>query len=315
MVDQVDFSIYRWLSPGGAARFWAGRRVIDPRIAPGEIALKVGISESGVRSRLRHLTEGGYLRDQAVIPNPALFGNRVFVVDLFVRQSGEINRLVEDLGLVDAVMFARDILDEDERKVQVYYRAENETVASRLGGLLGRLSPKGEAGTPLPYHIPPPELSLTSTDWKVLRAVVRQPSARFARISQQANLSLKTVARSYHRLLDSKACWWTHGPGSEEFPLSLVQAELAQASDRPTVDRWIAKETSAWMPVAPDGLGRAPGGESRIVAGLVPIEGPSVLERFLRRLALVEGVTRTHRTFALGSMSYSSWFRGALDHP
>ncbi len=307
-MDGLDFAIYRFLSPGGEARFWAGRRVIDPLVSPREIAERVGISESGVRARLLHLTERGFLRDRAVLPNPALFGQHVFVADLLVRQPGEVDRILRDLALVDGVIFTRDILDEDQRKIGVHFVADSAATAARSAALLGRLVAAPRPPTPQPYYLPACDRELSPLDWKVLECVRRRPEATFGEIAEDVGISLKTAARCYHQLADARACWWTHGPSSEEFPLAYVSAEIENSRDREAVVRWISSEAPAWMPVAPDGFGLRPEDTATIVAGLVPADAPTILERFLRRFAGAERVVRVRRTFPLGSASYPTWF-------
>ncbi len=307
-MDPLDFAIYRFLSRGGEARFWAGRRVIDPMITPREIAARVGISESGVRARLHHLAERGFLKDKTVIPNPSLFGERVFVADLLVRQSGEVDRILRDLTLVEGVIFTRDVMDEDERKIQVHFVSESDSTASRHAALLGRLSSAGRTIVPQPYYTPPCDRELSSLDWRVLQGVWRHPDATFAELAETVGITLKTAARSYHQLIDSRACWWTHGPDSEEFPLALVRVDLRSSEDLVPIAGWIDKEAHAWMPVASDGFGLEPENAATVLAGLVPADAPTVLERFLRKFAGVEGVVRIHRTFPLGSATYPAWF-------
>lgn len=307
-MDPLDFAVYRFLSPNGEARFWAGRRVIDPRITPREIAERAGITESGARTRLHHLTERGFLADKTVIVNPALFGRRVYLADLLVRQSGEVDRILRDLALVEGVLFTRDIMDEDERKIQVHFASETGPTAVRVGALLGRLSPAGTPVAPREYYIPPCDRELSPLDWRILQAVWRHPDATFVQIADTARVSLKTAARIYHKLLDAHACWWTHGPESVEFPLAFVRADLNSPKDVPSIAGWIRQQADAWMPVAHDGFGLEPDAAATVLAGLVPADIPTVLERFVRKLAGVKGVQAVHRTFALGSATYPKWF-------
>jgi DNA-binding Lrp family transcriptional regulator len=317
-MDPLDFAIYRYLSPDGEARFWAGRRVIDPMITPRQIAERVqigervGISESGVRARLIHLAERGFLKDKIVVPNPALFGGRVFVADLPVRQPGEVDHTLHDVSLVDGVIFVRDIMDEDQRKLRVHFISDSDAAAERQAALLGRLSSKGKVLVPEPYYTPPCESELSSMDWRVLEAVWRRPDTTFAEIAGTLGITLKTAARSYRHLVDSRACWWTHGPASEEFPLALVRLDLRSPKDREPLAGWIDKETRLWMPVAGDGFGVEPGDAAAVLAGIVPADAPTVLERFLRECAKVEGVVSIRRTFPLGSAIYLTWFADRL---
>lgn len=307
-MDSLDFAIYRYLSPGGEARFWASRRVIDPTIPAREIAERVGISENGVRARLRSLTDRGFLGPKAVTPNPALFGARVYVAQLPVKEAGEVERVLRDLALVEGVVFARDVMDEEERKILVHFVSETDATMARRAALLRRLSPGGPLRPPQPYWIPPCDHELSPLDWRVLQAVWLQPDASIAEIGATVGISLKTTARRYHQLIDSRACWWTPGAQVEEFPLALVGVYLNGPEDRDPVAGKISKEASAWMPVASDGLGLEPGGSSTLIAGLVPADAPTILERLLRKLAGVPGVSKVRRTFALGSMTYPTWF-------
>ena len=307
-MDPLDFAIYRYLSPGGEARFWAGRRIIDPTIPAREIADRVGISENGVRARQRSLAERGFLGPKAVTPNPSLFGVRTYVAELPVKQAGEVERILRDLALVEGVVFARDVLDEEERKIRVHFVSEAESTTARRAALLRRLSPTGELHAPQPYWIPPCEHELSPLDWRVLEAVWLQPDASIADIGARVGISLKTTARRFHQLLESRACWWTPGPTLEEFPLALVWVYLNGPSDRESVAGKIAREASEWMPVASDGLGLDPGDSPALIAGLVPGDAPAILERMLRKFVSFPGVTRVRRTFALGSTAYATWF-------
>jgi len=281
--------------------------VIDPQVTPREIGERVGVSESTVRSRLRHLSEQGFLRDRMVIPNPSLFGKRVFVTDLLVRQPGEVDRILRDLALVEGILFTRDVMDEVQRKIEVHFASDNDVTAARLGALLGRLATEGALTAPRPYYIPPADRELSPLDWRVLEAVWRRPDASFAQISEAVGISLKTAGRIYHHLVDSHCCWWTHGPDSEEFPLALVCIDLRIPQDADSALHWIGKGGHAWIPVASNGFGLEPDDAATVLAGLVPADLPAVLERFLRKLAGVDGVVKIRRTFALGSAIYTAW--------
>ena len=307
-MDPRDFAVYRFLSPQGEARFWGGRRVVDPTIPAREIAERVGLSENGVRARLAGLAARGFLRGTAVTPNPSLFGVRLFVAELPVRTAAEAERLYRDLALVDGVVFARDTLDETDRQLRVYFVAESDSTTARRVALLRRLAPEEQLRGPQPYWIPVCERELSPLDWRLLRAFCLHPDGTIAEIARETHLSPKTAARRYHGLIDARACWWTHGEDSEEFPLALVRVEVVDSAHRSAVAREVLKETTAWMPVAGDGLGIEPGAAATVVAGLVPADAPVALERWVKRVAALPGVASVRRTFALGSRTYPTWF-------
>ena len=307
-MDPIDFATYRFLSRNGEARFWAGRRMIDPAIPAREIAERVGISENGVRARLRRLSEQGFLRGKAVTPNPSLFGVQVFVAELPLRGVDEVERIYHDLALVEGVVFVRDTMDESDRVLRVHFVSDGEATTVRRAALLRRLAPAGELRPPQPYLIPPCERELSPLDWRLLEALCRRPEATSAEIAEAVGVSLKTSARRTHELSESNACWWTHGADAEEFPLALVRIDVRDATHLGPVARGALRVADQWMPVAPDGLGLEPEAAATVVAGLVPADAPTILERTVRSLTGIPGVARVHRTFALGSKTYPGWF-------
>ena len=314
-MDHLDFAVYRFLSADGEARFWAGRRIVDPDIPAREIAERVGVSENGVRARLRGLSEKGYLRGREVTPNPSMFGVRVHVAEIPVQSPSDAERVFRDLALVEGVVFARDTLDEGKRHVGVYFVSDRESTTARRVGLLRRLAPTGEVLTVEPYWIPACERENTPLDWRLLQAITRWPEATPAETARSVGVSLKTTARRLRQLVASRAVWSTHGSNSEEFPLALIRLELRDPSDRAAVEAAVWEGAGAWMPVAHDGLGLEPEEAVREVAGLVPADSPTAVERVVQKLSGVPGVSGVHRTFALGSRSYPAWFRDRIaDH-
>jgi len=307
-MDRLDFAIYRFLSPHGEARFWAGRRVIDPAVPAREIADHVGVSENGVRARLRGLAEQGFLRGNAVGVNPSLFGARVMVAELPIEKPTDSERVFRDLALVEGVIFARDTLDEGDRHVRVHFVSNSDSTTSRRASLIRRLSPSGQLREPQPYWIPGCERELSPLDWRLLQALCRTPNATMAEISRAVGVSLKTTVRRCGQLVESTACWWTHGPECEEYPLALVRLDLREPAQRDAVAERVLREAPVWIPVASDGLGLEPKTSATVVAGLVPADAPAVLERTVKKLVDLPGVQSVHRTFALGSMSYPAWF-------
>jgi DNA-binding Lrp family transcriptional regulator len=307
-VDAVDFAIYRFLSPDGAARFWGCRRVIDPRVGAREVSERVGISETGVRARLRSLGERGFLRSSEVWPNPSLFGVSLHVAEIPVTEVGESKRLFEDLALVDGVTFARDVLDERDRKLQVYFVGDSPTSVGRRAQLLRRLSGARELRGPTPYYVPEAGRELTPLDWRVVEAARRTPDANLQELSRSVGIGLKTLGRRYHSLLDGRAIWWSHGSDSAELPLALLTAQVEDGVNADELAGRLAADTPVWMPVASDGRGISPGVRVADFAGLLLAESPAGVEAAAQRLLDRPGVATVRRTFALGSAIYRTWF-------
>jgi DNA-binding Lrp family transcriptional regulator len=306
-VDATDFAIYRYLSRDGLARFWASRRLIDPRVTAREVGEKVGLSEAGVRSRLRALRRQGLLRGSAVNLNPSLFGAQLYAIEVPIRTPRDSERLFRDLSDLEGVIFARDLIDEEDRKVAVYLAAESASALARRTNLLRRFAPGGSIRDPRPYWIPPCERALTPLDWKMLRLFRDRPDATLAELATAAGVSLKTTSRRFGSAVDSKACWWSHSSDSEEWPLALLSLSLAEGSDSPAVAREVARRCGSWIPVAEDGLGVSPRERAGGLAGLVPVGTPAALEGALRQVLALDSVAEVRRTFGLRSATYPQW--------
>ena len=307
-VDAVDFAIYRYLSPDGAARFWGSRRVYDPRIGAREIAARIGLSETGVRARLRSLRERGYRRDSVVWPNPGLFDVSLHVAEIPVSEVGASRTLLRDLSLADGVTFARDVLDEEDRKLQVYFVGEGPSEIQRRAALIRRLAGARDVRGPHPYFVPEPSARLSSLDWKIVAGLRAAPEESLQQLGRRLGLSLKTTSRRYRTLIDSRAVWWSQGPTSAELPLALLTVGVDAEVDAEQVAVRVAEETDAWMPVAADGRGISPSSRAVDFAGLLLADSPAGVESIGQSLLDRAGVTTVRRTFALGSAIYPGWF-------
>jgi DNA-binding Lrp family transcriptional regulator len=306
-VDTLDYEIYRHLSRDGQIRFWASRRVIDPRVTAREIASQVQLSEAGVRLRLRHLRTQGLLRGSEVSLNPSLFGVSIAVAVIPVRSPRESERLRQDLEVADGIVFARDLLDEEERTVHVYYISDTAGATARRTSLLRRLAPNGEIRGPTPYWLPPGPEEVSRLDWRLLSTFRRDPDGSLGQFAAKAGVSQKTAARRFAALLDAHACWWSHSHDSEEWPLALLEVSAEPRTDPSVVFAAVPKRLDGWMPVAPDGRGVDPAAPPHTIVGLVPVERPAALERIVQAVLGVEGVANVRRTFGLASASYPAW--------
>ena len=311
-MDALDYAIYRYLSLDGLIRFWGARRLVDPLVTAREIADRVGLSEAGVRARLKGLEQHGFVRGRETGLNPSLFGVSLVVSEIPARDSQDAERMLRELALVEGVTFARDVLDEKERTIRVYYVSDTPNSTARRTALLRKLAPTPEVRGPAPYWIPPCDREMTRLDWRMLKAFRDQPEATRSDLAKSVGISLKTAASRLRRLLDSKAAWSTLGSTSDELPLALLSIAVHESTDPSAVAREVARLHPGWMPVALDGSGVPPTESPRVVAGLLPAESPAVLEQALRQTLSVEGVKNVRRTFALGSATFPQWFDDRL---
>jgi DNA-binding Lrp family transcriptional regulator len=312
-VDARDFAVLRWLSIDGVARFWGSRRVLDPRVTARQIARKVGLSETSVRTRLKSLEGRGLIRGHELWPNPSLFGAKVLMAEVRVRTTRDVARLFEEFALVDGVLLARDFLDLEMRRLQVYYVADTPADTQRRTALLRRLAQPESMTGPVPVFTPPGPTDLGPLDWSVLAAMGRHPDYGVARIADEVGVSLKTAARRFHRLLDDRACWYVPGPDTEDGPWAFVQVRCTDRAARDAVAERLPRMFESWMPLAPESGTRPDADPEREFSGLLLMESLAQLERGIRTLEAVPGVESAYRGFALGTRTYPSWFRRQIE--
>ncbi len=307
-VDALDFAVYRALSPDGAARFWASRRLIDPRITAQQVADQVGLSEAGVRGRLRSLRERGYLRGSDVWLNPGLFGASVDCLDVPVEDSAAARQLLKDLALVDGVIFARDILDEEDRKVRVHFVYDGAVAETRRVNLIRRLAGRKGFRGPKPYYVPPTDRRLSPLDWRIVRALRDAPDAPFSELARSVRITVKTFGRRLHGLLDERAIWWTHDRETLEMPLAMVTARLRPPARAGELVGTLGAGFPPWMPVPPDGFGLPPTEGASYEVGLMLTVSPAAVEAAIQTLLDLPAVVSVRRTFTLGFGVYPEWF-------
>ena len=257
---------------------------------------------------MKGLEERGFLRGRETGANPSLFGVSLVVSEIPLHEPHEAEDLFRELALVDGVTFARDILDETDRSVRVFYVSDNPAATARRTSLLRELAPSSELRGPVPYWIPSCDRALTRLDWRMLEAFRKHPEATQRDLAEEVGVSLKTTAGRLHQLLESRAMWSALSSSSEEFPLAMLSILVREGVDPVTVARDVVRVHPSWMPVAADGAGVPPSEAPRGFAGLVPAESPVALEQAVRRTLAIEGVASIRRTFALGSATFPQWF-------
>jgi DNA-binding Lrp family transcriptional regulator len=307
-IDALDFAVYRALSPGGVARFWASRRLIDPRITAQQVADAVGLSEAGVRGRLRSLRERGYLRGSEVWLNPGLFDAAVDSLEVPVDDSSAARQLLKDLALVEGVIFARDILDEEDRKVRVHFVHSGPGAEARRVSLIRRLAGRKGFRGPQPYYVPPLHRRLSPLDWRIVRALRDAPDAPLAEVAANVHITLKTLGRRLRSLLDEHAIWWTHDRETLEAPLAMVSAKLRPPTKAGDLAGTLGPGLPPWMPVPADGFGLPPEDGASYEVGLMLTVSPAEVERAIQAMLDRPSVLSVRRTFTLGFGIYPDWF-------
>ena len=306
-LGHTDAAIYRALFPRSEARFWGSCSIIDPRITPMELARRTGLARSTVQARLKRWTQIGFFLGYEVWPNPRLFGAGVATVDIPAESPAEVDRLLDELSMVDGVLSARDLLDECGRTVRVHLVDDGAKVLARRVQLIRRIAAVSQDLTPQPYWIPDPAQPLSTLDWRIAACYRSFPDASLSAASSSLGITPRTLSTRRERLIESSALWWLLITRSARFPIAAFFVKTRDGSWRSRVKSRLAEELPGWIPCADDGFGRPPGEDLDMVAGLTLTETPASVDDWARRIASIAGVAsvrwRLPRTFR----SYREW--------
>lgn len=272
------------------------------------MARRVGLSRTAVQSRLRLWRRDGLDLGCEVWPNPRLFGAKLCTVDIPLDTPAQVDRLLDDLAMVEGVISARDLLDEDGRTVRAYVIDDGEVGLSRRHRLLRRVAGLREVPELQPYWIPATFGELSPMDWRILSMYRSYPETRLSDAATALGISTKTLSSRRDRLLDGHAMWWLLNLQSSLFPVASFFNSVTDPSAVPTVKRALEALPSGWIPCADDGFGISPKPPVRIVAGLLPLDSPVAVDDVVRDIARCQGVEsvrwRIPRTFR----SYPEWY-------
>jgi DNA-binding Lrp family transcriptional regulator len=312
-MDGLDFRIIRWLSSDGTAVVWGGRRAIDPRLAAGRTARMVGVSETAVRARIRGLREVGLDGGTEVVVHPHLFGATMHAGDLPLRPTDRIVPVLDRLGAVGGVVYARCMLDDAGRRIRVFYVSRSRAEAEATASAIRSAAPSGSVvPAPDPY-LPPCTVVPSPGDWAFLRAMYLHPHLDVSEFAALLGLSPKTASRRFHRLVDGRACWYSVAAQWEGGPWAVLVVRYVDARARTRVERFLAGLEGGWLPtsVRPETPSVAEGGGSLVATVLT--DGMVTAERTVRALESIDGVLGVARSFTLESRSYRGWCADRLD--
>ena len=307
-MDRVDFAIFRSLCGDGGARFYAARTVMDPRISAVDVAEKIGISATAVRARLRRWHTEGLLRGYAVWPNPALFDVRVMSIDLPVAANQPADGLFLALKSVKGVLFARETIDEDRRVVIVTFVSDTPESTKRRIQLLTRLASGDTVAPARSAWLPPCTVELSRLDWKIIRLFREEPLLPLPRAAREAGVTLKTLSKRYHRLLDGNAVWWTISVSNSKVPAVYVHVTFRDPEFAIRGSRELGGRFPSWIPAVTGGYGFPPEVRPVHLVAVFPLESPAGVADILREIHALPGVVSVRRRFPSESVCYPEWF-------
>jgi DNA-binding Lrp family transcriptional regulator len=285
---------------------------VDPRVTPTDIARTVGLSRTAVQARLRAWRQSGLYLGQEVWPNPQLFGARLCTIDIPCPDATDVRRLLDDLALVDGMVSARVLMDDDGRTIRAYLAdlegrsgARQRRVAQRVLGLEEEL--RGE-----PYWLPEPTIAPSNLDWRILRYYRAFPDELITAASSDLDVSQRTLTARRERLLSSRSIWWLLTMQGRRFPVVSFYLTLRERGTGRDVQRSLAARFCDWIPCADGGFGLPPATPG-MIAGLSWVDSPSAIDEIASELSTFPGVGTVRWRIPMTFRSYPEWFDQLLE--
>lgn len=168
----------------------------DPRTSLRAMARKLGVDKDTVSRRLKRLQEKQALNGWAVVVNPSLIGAKTTRLLLDLPERSNKDDLVRKLKVIPGVVLITTLYG-DAIVFLIYYNDEQSL--RRTIELVSRIS-NAESITRVDSLFPPCRLTLSNTDWKLIRSIQKEPLKPFNQISREMGISAKTARRRWVRL-------------------------------------------------------------------------------------------------------------------
>jgi DNA-binding Lrp family transcriptional regulator len=178
------------------------------------IARRIGVDEETVRKRIRWAEEVGSIMGWRVLVSPNLIGCVDAYVDLEVGDIERKQEILSQLRLLEGVI---NILNLEGRGLFVLLDSESGEALARKTRLIGSICGTDKLAT-WSGSIPPCDMRLSGTDWKIIWAIRDDPRKSLYRIAKEAGVTVRTVTRRLGLLTERRAIFLVGLPNFRKTP-------------------------------------------------------------------------------------------------
>ncbi len=199
-VDDLDVRLLRAILEDGMP--WGSR---DPRLCANALARGLRVERTTVRDRLRRWQRKGFLQGYATMPTPALVGASLHGGALRFASLAQKPRAMEALAREARVV---NVLDHVGPWVGIALLADAQEDEASIRRRLAAIP--GVAEVPPTFEPPLPEVEAppSALDWRLIDALMADPTGTLDAAARRLGVSRKTVTRRHQRLLRGHALWF-----------------------------------------------------------------------------------------------------------
>ncbi len=165
------------------------------------IAKRAGVDEETVRKRIKRQEKLGAIQGWRAVIHPNLVGCLDAYVDLEVTNADRKEEILSQLKLIDGVIVLTSF--EGKGLFIMFYTEPGEALSRKLQ-LICSICGTHDF-TALNSYLPPCELKLSVTDWKIIWAIRDDPRKNLSEIAKEARVTTRTVNRRLTLLTERRA--------------------------------------------------------------------------------------------------------------
>jgi DNA-binding Lrp family transcriptional regulator len=197
-LDDLDFQIFKSIE----FRPFGPHSGDLSRLNPWVIAKKVGADGNTVKQRLAKMKESGFIRYFQIYPNFRLLGVRGAAYVFLIPDVLQKREVIENCSLVHGVTEIHNFIgphicidftyldDQDEgRRLELFRKLTNCATPERF----------------YERTMPPVGIELTSTDWRIIKALRYQAFKPLSAVAKDLGLGVKTVRKRFDRMAQNNA--------------------------------------------------------------------------------------------------------------
>lgn len=195
-MDDLDVRIIRELGSPSSPQW-------NVRATYSSVAKRIGVDEETVRRRVMKAEKLGSVPGWRTMVNPRLLGCEAAGVDLEVADAEDKDKSIAKISRIDGVV---KILNFRERGIQVTLFHQHESALLRKTELMRSICRSPEP-TVWRLGFPGPEIRMTVTDWKIIRAILDDARRSVNAVSEKVGTSARTVERRLTAMAEGRALY------------------------------------------------------------------------------------------------------------
>jgi DNA-binding Lrp family transcriptional regulator len=198
-LDDLDVKILKELGSPSSPQ-WNVRETYS------SIARKVGVDEETVRRRLKRAEKLGSMPGWRMMLNPRLIGYEAASLDFEVNSDDEQkkDKTIAEIERINGVI---KILDFRGRGLQITLYYQNDDDLKSKIGLIKSSSDSPKDPTVWKLGFPRTDIRMTTTDWRILDAILEDPRKSLEVVSKVLGLSVRTIERRMTAITESRAVY------------------------------------------------------------------------------------------------------------